>query len=324
MDQKRIWIVWETQRRSIQLSKALNCKLFIIELNGIFRYPVSILKSLYIFFIERPTIIFVQNPSMILAALACLYCRLLNIPLVVDRHTTFLLDKPILNTWKRLIFIFLHKFTIKKANITIVTNDHLAELVKQSMGNPFILPDPLPIMFPTHKKTLKGNMTILVPSSFRHDEPIDQIIQANKLLAKENMFFYITGNYRKYSKNLISEAPPNVIVTGFLPDQEYVDLLYSVDAVMVLTKATSCMLCGCYEAISAEKPLITSLKPVLKNYFYDAIFVDNSTASIVQACLEMAKNVDIYRKKSKKMKESISTKWEEYLKAFEKELNRII
>lgn len=69
---KRIWISWEKQRRSIELSKRLGCKLYIIEKSGLFRYPYSIFKTILILIKERPDLFFVQNPSMFLATLACI------------------------------------------------------------------------------------------------------------------------------------------------------------------------------------------------------------------------------------------------------------
>ena len=39
-NKKRIWIAWETQRRTIELAKHLKCRLFIIEYNGIKRFPI--------------------------------------------------------------------------------------------------------------------------------------------------------------------------------------------------------------------------------------------------------------------------------------------
>jgi hypothetical protein len=315
--QKRIWVSWETQRRSIELSKILKCSLFIFDLNGPLRYPLSLMKTLYVFIKEQPSIIFVQNPSMFLAAFACIYCKLASIPLIIDRHTTFLLDNKIENPFKQWCFLLLHRFTIKNADITIVTNDHLAQLVSQDHGTPIILPDPLPdISFiklvPTH-----GRISIIIPSSFRFDEPLEQIVLAITTLQQDGFFFYLTGNYKQLTSTIKDRMPSNAFLTGFLPEEDYFNLLFSIDAVMVLTTATSCMLCGCYEAIAAKKPLITSLKPCLINYFYNALFVDNSVEGIVAACREMARNIEVYKNKSTSMKETINHQWGVYLSTLE-------
>ena len=66
-------------------------------------------------------------------------------------------------------------------------------------------------------------------------------------------------------------------------------MLFSVDAVMVLSTAIHTMLCGCYEALGAEKPLITSNQIVLREYFSGAVFVENTTIGISNGIKEILK-----------------------------------
>ena len=90
----RLWIAWESQRRSIELARKFNCVLYIFEYEGYLRYPKCILKTLLILKKLKPEILFVQNPSMVLAALACSYKILSGVFLVVDRHSNCLLNAP--------------------------------------------------------------------------------------------------------------------------------------------------------------------------------------------------------------------------------------
>ena len=99
---------------------------------------------------------------------------------------------------------------------------------------------------------------------------------------------YITGNYRKHDPGLPARAPGNVTFTGFLSEQDYVNLLFSADAVLALTTAQCTMLCACYEALAAGKALITSDSSVLREYFDRAIFVQNTPESIAQGIREFA------------------------------------
>ena len=117
---KRIWISWEKQRRSIELSKRLGCKLYIIEKSGLFRYPYSIFKTILILIKERPDLFFVQNPSMFLATLACIYGFVTKTYIIVDRHTTFRLAKPHSGSFKIWLFMKMHYFTLKHADLTIL------------------------------------------------------------------------------------------------------------------------------------------------------------------------------------------------------------
>jgi len=322
--EKRVWITWETQRRSIELAKKFRCELFVIEYKGILRYPKSIIKTLSLFGSTKPHIVFVQNPSMILATVACFYGFLKKIPLVVDRHTTFLLNKKYRNTPRLMLFKLLHRFTVQYADFTIVTNEFLANIVRQLKGRPFVLPDMIPRLLQTETVALKGKQNILLISSFGEDEPIEEVIEAMKQVNQEDTFLYITGNYKKLDELTYKAAPSNIVFTGFLGEEEFINILFSVDAVMVLTTADYTMLCGCYEAVSANKPLITSNKGVLTEYFEGAVFVDNSAKDICNAIREVIRNVDLYKDRISNLKERLDCEWEERFVTLENHLARIV
>lgn len=309
----KIWITWEKQRRSIVLAKELGCTFFMLEVEGLFRYPISIFKTIVVLARERPDYLFVQNPSMVLATLACLYGRVSKTIVVVDRHTTFRLNKPkdeqSLSIW---IFMKLHYLTLRLADLTIVTNDFLASLVRNAGGTPFVLPDMLPSLKKENTRVLKGHHNILLISSFGADEPIAEALDAMKVFGDDDVFLYITGNCNRLDSDLLDSAPQNVVFTGFVSDQEFVDLLFSVDAVMVLTTSDACMLCGCYEAVSAEKPLITSDKEVLVEYFKEATFVNNTASGISDGIKNILKNIPDHAMRSTRMKSNIGKLWEVY------------
>ncbi len=311
---KKIWITWETQRRSIELAKQFDCKLYIIEYSGLFRYVFSILKTLIICIKYKPEILFVQNPSMVLSFVACIYKLLTRTTLIVDRHSTFFHEKGKRGILSDTIFNLLNWFTIHYSTLTIVTNTFLAEIVKSLGGHPFVLPDKLPSFSCTKKIDLKGSVNILYIASFQSDEPLEEVIQAMKLITTNNIHLYITGNYILLDDVLIANAPQNLEFTGFLEEEEFVNMLFSVDIIIVLTKLDYCMLCGCYEAVAAEKPLITSKKKVLMDYFKGAEFVDNNSREIAEGILKITKNLDIYGNNIKLLKNKIIPNWEQMFK----------
>ena len=118
---KRIWISWETQRRSIELAKKFVCKLYIIKKEGLLRYPYSIFKTLFILVKARPDLFFVQNPSMFLATLACIYGFVTKTYIIVDRHTTLRLLKSNSSSVKLWLFKKMHYFTLKYAHLTRIS-----------------------------------------------------------------------------------------------------------------------------------------------------------------------------------------------------------
>ncbi|HEX2231028.1 MAG TPA: hypothetical protein VHG34_02455, partial [Nitrososphaeraceae archaeon] len=109
------------------------------------------------------------------------------------------------------------------------------------------------------------------------------------------VLFYITGDISKAAKHLLEKKASNVIFTGFLDYNYYVSLLQSVNVIMVLTKRNKTMLAGAYEALSLQKPLITSDWPPLRRYFYKGtVHVDNSLKEIQEA-------IEIVQKRSEEM-----------------------
>jgi len=257
---------------------------------------------------------------MILATLACLCKWLFKYFLVVDRHTTFLLDKDRRNNPRMILFQLLSQFTIRHANITIVTNSLLADIVKGFGGNPYILPDIIPVLLETGRAELKGKHKILMVSSFANDEPVQEVLMAMKELISDEVYLYITGNYRKLDEHVRSTAPSNVVFTGFLDEQDYINMLFSCDAIVVLTTASACMLCGCYEAVSAGKPLITSDKDVLREYFIDAVFVDNTATGIYDGIKTVLYNKNNYKEKIELLKEKLIIQWDSQYKHLEQTL----
>lgn len=307
---KPIWITWENQRRSIELAKHLGCDFYIFEYKGVTKYLKSIVKTITTIFSKKPDVVFVQNPSMILATLVCLVKIITGIPLVVDRHTTFLLSRKYRNTPPIIIFKLLHRFTIRNASLTIVTNQYLADIVTSLGGRPFVLPDKLPDISCNKSRQLRGKLNILLISSFGIDEPIVESIEAMRLLDEDSVM-YITGNYKKLDPEIVKSIPGNVTFTGFVPVEEYEQLLCSADIIMALTTAEYCMLCGCYEALAAEKPLITSDKKVLREYFSDAYFTDNTSAGIANAIKGVSADLKEKKENILKLRNSIVKKWDQ-------------
>jgi hypothetical protein len=272
---------------------------------------------------ERPSLVFAQNPSMILAFLVCLYSVMSGVPVIVDRHTTFLLSRKYRNTPRILLFKLLHRLTIKMATLTIVTNQFLADIVDDLGGRSFVLPDKLPDLTPTAKLSLKGEKKVLLISSCAKDEPIAEVLEAMRQLGEDRGTLYITGNSNKLERAIVDHAPENVIFTGFLPEQEFINHLFSVDCIMALTTSEYCMLCGCYEAVAAEKPLITSNKMVLRAYFSKAIFVETEAKAIAEGINLTFGNLETIQQEIASLKKLLSLEWEKNYEELERRLERL-
>lgn len=309
---KRLWITWEHQRRSVEMASHFGCNLVEIIENGLQRYPKSILRTLKLLISYRGKVVFVQNPSMILATMAVLFGSLTGTTIVVDRHSTFPDVKKHGSGLKYIVFRTLHFVSIRLATLTIVTNEHLAEAVRKLGGSPFVLPDPLPNITFDRDSAIQesANHSFFVVCSFATDEPIAEVIDATASLSTPKPTVFISGNTARAPREFIDKGKGIVTFTGFLPDNEYYNKLASVDAVIVLTTADHTLMCGCYEAVAAGQVLITSNTDVLKDYFSGAIFVDNSASSIADAMNLVINENTKLRNEARNMKTRIASKWE--------------
>ena len=70
-----VWITWEQQRRNAGVAAALDVPLYecALRYRGLRRYAVSLAWTFRLLRERRPEVVFVQNPSIVLAlaAIAC-------------------------------------------------------------------------------------------------------------------------------------------------------------------------------------------------------------------------------------------------------------
>jgi hypothetical protein len=292
----RVWIAWERQRRSLNLSERLGARLLLCldEDKGWKRYPLSVRKTLAELRTRRGRTVVVQNPSMVLAALGCLFRRPLGYSLVVDRHSNFshlAQGKPGL---KRRLSDLLSGYTLRNANVTIVTNGELAESVEKAGGRAFVLPDPFPQRFPRASKDMVAAAPrsagapreILFVSSWSFDEPIAATMEACRNLQGE-VNVRITGRPKAEYARLLRNAPPNFISTGFLEEDRYFSLMAQSDAVMAVTDRAATLVCGGYEGVALGKPLILGDSQALRAYFDAGCVHTDGTAADVEAKIRM-------------------------------------
>lgn len=320
---KRIWITWEIQRRNRTLSRSLDAVLNELVFKGsrLLRYPVLIARTALTIAKERPAVLFVQNPSMVLALFAVSSRWFFRAPVVVDAHNAGVFPFEGTKSWANR----LTRFILRKADITIVTNSGLADYVSGAGGRPFVLPDPLPeIRLPEKKGApLKGKRNVLFICTYAKDEPYLEVIRAASMLSPD-ICVYISGNPKGKEKSFSHLLPSNAVLTGYLPEDEYLSLFNSVDAVVDLTTREDCLVCGAYEAVAMGKPMVLSGTRTLKKYFsMGAVFTDNSAEDLACKIKEALENAGDLREQSKRLKRLLITDWEKMRGELEKTLKKI-
>ena len=312
-NKKCIFLSWEQHRRTREISEFFGISLFEIvsDRNAIIRYYQSIKESVQVIRAHRPKVLLVQNPSIILSVLAVWLKRLSGYRLVVDAHNEainpFILRKSLID--KLGILSIILKYIQRKADLTIITNKGTEAAIKQNGGVPFILPDKIPCMdISASTKTKKNSITFIC--SYAVDEPVAEVIKAAGKMP-DSVTIYITGNYKKWVLLDIIEPPPNVVFTGFLSDAEYESRLQLSDVIMDFTTEENCLVCGAYEAVAMQKPLITSNTKALKKYFYKGTYHINHTPDeIAVAALRALKFKDILEQGMRSLKTEIDIEWQ--------------
>ena len=203
----------------------------------------------------------------------------------------------------------LHKFLARRAVTNIVTSEHWAEIVSSWGAQTLVLADFIPDLPQGKVFRVKPGFNVVVVSTYAVDEPLEAVAEAAALIPEVN--FYITGDSRLAAKSLMDRFPPNVVCTGFIPEDEYLGLLRAADAVMALTTQNHTLQCGGIEAVSLGKPLITSAWPFLKKVFSEgAVFVPNTNNGIRQGILRMQSEHHLLVEKIRTLRQKKRQEWE--------------
>ncbi len=300
---KSVWLTWERQTRNKSMADLLGaeyCEL-ISPYKGWRRYLQLSWKTLRLVAHQKPDVIFFQNPSIVLSLL-CTVLKIIrrNIFTVADFHNCALDKKK---------FYALNKFISRKASLTLVTNRPLSYLVEEMGGNPFIFPDPIPSAHYTQNDATQNcnhRKFILFISSWADDEPIDQVCEAfiNSELKNEGIALIITGKIKanKLSKPAEIYANHNVEFAGFVPEDNYWELLRSSIFNIDLTTRDDCMVCGAYESLSVHNTVLLSNNQPTMDYFKDAaLYTDNSVLDLTEKLKILYQNHLVYKAQAEKM-----------------------
>ena len=250
--------------------------------------------------------VMVQNPSIVLSIFMVTIGKIGKFAVVIDAHNEGIMPFYSKFNWLAPLYGIIQRW----ADLTIVTNESLAMMVRKNGGRPFVLPDKIPEFGKISHVNLKGKSNAVFICTFAKDEPWKEVIQAANLV-DPSVCIYITGKYQRAPKKVIGKSPQNVVFTGFLPDQEYLNLLYSCDIVIDLTLMDNCLVCGAYESIALGKPVILSDAKELRAYFKrGAVYCGNNAKEISEAIIYALENLDKLKDEMKDFKEALMLEWE--------------
>lgn len=311
MDFRLTYISWaESCSRSDHTARELGGQSYMVYAPEFGSHPATILIKYAVQWIrtarilrrERPDTVFVMTPPVFAALPAFWYGWRNRKQVALDAHTAaFLIPR-----WRH--FQWLQQALCRRALTTVVSNEHLASIVRNAGGHATLVPD-VPVTFGTQDRFSRPpGFTVAVVCSFDYDEPVAEIFEAARRLPEVQ--FFVTGNARKLPADIAGNLPANVTLTGFLSTSQYGALLTDADAVLVLTTYDHTMLRGAYEAIYQGTPVIVSDWPILRDAFSDgAAHVENTAESIVDGVNRVATSLEAYREGAQRLRALKLERW---------------
>lgn len=309
-------ITWFWHRRTAELCEGLGVPLEVLDTSrrGAWRYIELSLRTLRLLSRTKPRVLFVQNPSLILACLAVVLRSWFGYRLVVDAHNEAV--EPFINLSRTIAY--LTRWVLRKADLTIVTSKQLASLVEKSGGRAFVLPDRVPHVPDTPAKPLAGNFTLVLICTYAPDEPLREVLEA---IGGLDVTLYVTGNKKRCDPGILASAPSNAIFTGFLAEEEYWDYLRGCDAIIDLTTMPNCLVCGGYEAAALGQSLLLTRSDAACDLFGSAaLYTDNSPDDIGKAILEIRSKCCELRERMRQRGVQLRARWSEQADALLAEL----
>jgi glycosyltransferase involved in cell wall biosynthesis len=279
-----LWIDWNRNVRSTTLARRLGVALVEICCDGgrLWRYTRSVGRTVRTIQDQQPDVVIATNPSIVLGLLLLVLRHWYGFKLVADAHYVGVTADT--HAWfvQRVL-----DFYNARADLVVVTNEGQARFISR-LGTPaYVCQDPLPdIPKALHSGITPGDRSVLLICSFDSDEPYEAVFEAFSGLREDGFTLFVSGNYKK--AGLDSSRFPWVRLLGFLTREEYCKYLRSVSVVMDLTNLEDCLVCGAYEALAAEKPLIISKTVALGEYFGDAVVLTDNTSEAIRESIRLA------------------------------------
>jgi glycosyltransferase involved in cell wall biosynthesis len=299
---------WERHRRMDEMCRALRVRLVVLESRHrrVWRYLHLAARTWRELRRSRPRVLLVQNPSIVLAAVATLWRPWFRYRLVVDAHNEAV--RP--HIFDVAPIRFVSRWLLRTADLTIVTNAALADAVTRTGGHPMVLQDRVPEVEPTPAPALAGGpFRVAVISTFAPDEPLTEIFDAARGCSADFQFF-VTGRSERAPRALVERQPENLHLTGFLKEADYWQLLRSVHVVLDLTAMPDCLVCGSYEAIGVGRPLVLTDIPAGRALFgAAACFARNEPESIRAALHDLHSGYPGYVASVASTRSSMSQLW---------------
>jgi hypothetical protein len=267
-------------RRSETLAERLGFRLVLLGRSGFRRpwsaplaYPLLVARTIGAIVRLRPNAIVIIAPPFVAPLVVLPFAAALRAPVAIDIHSGALLDR----RWRWSVGIL--AWAGRHARCAVVTLSGLAHDLERRGVTSLVVPDPLPHLVRPEtvgQDDTSGRRempTVMAICGWGDDEPLEELVDSARGRPWQ---LVITGRPRR-----AVSVPDNVRLAGFLPEADFVALLYTADVVIVLTTRENTLLSGAWEAIAAERPLVLSKTAALVETFGEGPFYTDPDRSAI-------------------------------------------
>ena len=319
---RRLWITWETHRRSAELADAFGCDYQCIDMpdaHPLVRYWKSGWATWSRLRRDRPEAVFVQCPSIFLAVLVAFARSFGDFKYVIDAHNA------VPNYLRRGTWLHraLARYACSRADLVIVTNDQLAEPIRQLRGTPAILTDKIP-QIPQHplpeRFASRARPLITLISTFAWDEPIESFLEA--VAPMEEAFTVVVTGKRSKAGELLRMESDKIAFADFLPEEEFIGLIRGSDLIVDLTIDELILVCGAYESVAVGVPVLLGDFEVTRSTFSSGCLYARDDAPAYRAALQQFfRNPEGFRREMAAFRPEFEARWQRQFDAIEEVLS---
>jgi glycosyltransferase involved in cell wall biosynthesis len=242
------------------------------------RYALNAARTVLYLARSRPRAVIATNPPIVPGLVALAYATVARAPLMLDSHPTAFGKK---DYRPGRLLLPIHRSLARRAVSNLVASEGLAEIVRSWDAQADVVHEAPPawrVDLPTPPRT---PAQILFVGQLGSDEPVAEVLDAARRLP--SVAFNVTGDPRRCPAALRDSPPDNVRFVGFLRGDDYARAMADADLVLALTTEPTSVVRAGYEAVYAQRPLVTSDWPALRENFPKAIHARNEGAALASA-----------------------------------------
>ncbi len=226
---------------------------------------------------HRPGVVIVTNPPVIAGLITYAWAKSIGAAVVLDSHPgVFGAQGDAVAARLQ----FLHRWLVRRSEFSLVAAPEWSDIVAGWGGDAVVVHEAPNLDEPSEPKR-RGRLGILFVGRFAPDEPVDLVIAAAAEVPDVDVT--ITGDLERCPRTWVSGAPPNVGFCGFLDPPDFRRAMEDTDVVVCLSTEPASVMRAAYEAVYAERPLITSDWAGTRALFPTALAVEHRVTSLVRA-----------------------------------------